>query len=334
MRNLITDVTGLTVGHAHDAAIASGVTVVVLDEPAVASVDVRGGAPGTRETDILSPDRTVERIDAITLSGGSAFGLDAAGGVMSRLAEEGRGFAVGPARVPIVPGAILFDLLNGGNKAWGRFAPYRDLGYEAVAAAATNFALGTVGAGYGATTSALKGGLGSASARVGIFTVGALVAVNAVGSVVVGDGPHFWAGPFEVGDEFGGLGPAPRAGRVTSPKLAGRVGENTTIAIVATDARLSKSQARHLAVMAQGGLTRAIYPVHTPLDGDTVFSAATGRLPLPDPVLDLSRLGIAAADVLARAVARAVFEAVALPFSDALPSWRDRFGPNLRARTP
>src|SRR5215211_4669790 len=198
MRNLLTDVPGVKVGHADDAKLASGVTAILFDEPAVASADVRGGAPGTRDIDLLQPDETVERIDSVVLSGGSAFGLDAPSGVQAWLREQGRGFAIGNIRVPIVPGAILFDLINGGNKDWGRFPPYRDLGYAAAANAGLDFALGNTGAGLGATTVNLKGGLGSASAtmRDGT-TVGAIVIVNAVGSVTIGDGPHFWAAPFE-----------------------------------------------------------------------------------------------------------------------------------------
>src|SRR5918995_1707437 len=196
LRNLITDVEGIRVGHAEDARLGSGVTAVVFDAPAVASMDIRGGGPGTRESALLDPARTVPGIDAISLSGGSAFGLDAASGMQALLREQGRGFAVGSARVPIVPGAILFDLLAGGDKEWGRYPPYRELGYAAAAAAGTEFALGSAGAGLGATTVNLKGGIGSASAVHDGFTIGALVAVNAVGSVVVGDGPWFWAAPF------------------------------------------------------------------------------------------------------------------------------------------
>src|SRR5579862_4102126 len=194
MRNLITDVPGLKVGHGTDLRLGSGSTVVIFDEPSVASIDVRGGGPGTRETALLDPAQTVEGIDAITLSGGSAFGLDAASGTQAWLKEQGRGFVVRTAKVPIVPAAILFDLLNGGDKDWGRFPPYRDLGYAAAAAAGIDFKLGSVGAGTGATTVNCKGGLGSASAqsRDG-FIVGALAAVNAAGSVLVGDGPWFWA---------------------------------------------------------------------------------------------------------------------------------------------
>lgn len=322
-RNLITDVAGILVGQADDAHLASGVTAVVFADPAVTAVDVRGGAPATRETDLLEPHRTVERIDAVVLSGGSAFGLDSAAGVQALLRERGRGFEIGDVRVPLVCGAALFDLLNGGDKNWGRFAPYRDLGYAAAAQASETFALGTAGAGFGATTVNLKGGLGSASAvtRDG-HTVGALAAVNACGSANVGGGPHFWAAPFEIDREFGGLGfPATLPPTALIPVAKGRPGENTTIAIVATDAALTKAQTKELAVMAQDGLARALYPAHTTLDGDTVFAVATGQRPLADAVNELTELGAAAANVLARAVARGIFEAKALP--GGLPSWQD-----------
>jgi D-aminopeptidase len=225
--------------------------------------------------------------------------------------------------VPLVCGAVLFDLLNGGDKNWGRFPPYRDLGYSAAEQASKTFALGTAGAGFGATTVNLKGGLGSASAvtRDG-HTVGALVAVNACGSVNVGRGPHFWAAPFEIDGEFGGLGfppTVPPAALIVNAK--GRPGENTTIALVATDAALSKAQTKEFAIIAQDGLARAIYPAHTTLDGDTVFAAATGRRTLGDAVNELTELGAVGANTLARAVARGVFEAKALPGGP--PSWRD-----------
>ena len=325
--NLITDVAGIKVGHAQDARIATGTTVVVFDQPAVTAVDLRGGGTGTRETELLDPAMTVERIDALFLSGGSAFGLDAGGGVAAYLREQGRGYAVGAARVPIVPGAILFDLLNGGDKAWGRYPPYRDLGYAAAQAADVAFALGSVGAGLGATTLNFKGGIGSASAvtRDG-FTIGALAAVNPAGSVVVGDGPHFWAAPFEQRGEFGGRGFPPEVpARALEPRTKGAARTNTTLVIVATDAALTKSQAKRLAMMAQSGLSHAIYPVHSPLDGDLVFAAATGARPLADPPFSLMRLGAAAAQVAARAIARGVYEATALPLADALPAYRDRF---------
>ena len=328
MRNLITDTPGLRVGHAGDAKLGSGTTVVVFDAPVVASVDVRGGGPGTRETALLDPAQTVEGIDAIMLSGGSAFGLDAASGVQAYLREQGRGFRIREATVPIVPGAILFDLLNGGEKNWGRYPPYRDFGYDAAKTAGVDFALGSVGAGLGATTVNLKAGIGSASAqtRDGI-TVGAIVAVNAAGSVTIGDGPHFWAAPFEQSQEFGGRGwPAAFSAPDLAFRSKGALGQNTTLAVVATDANLSKAQANRLAVIAQTGLARAIYPVHTPLDGDVVFAAATGNKPLPHPVFSLSELGMVAANVLARAIARGIYEATALPFSGALPTWKGKFG--------
>jgi L-aminopeptidase/D-esterase-like protein len=322
-RNLITDVAGILVGQAHDARLASGVTAILFGPPAVTAVDVRGGAPGTRETDLLDPHRTVECIDAVVLSGGSAFGLDAAAGVQAYLREKDRGFAIGNVRVPLVCGAVLFDLLNGGDKDWGRFPPYRDLGYAAASAAAASFGLGTQGAGFGATTVNCKGGLGSASAVTAHgHAVGAIVAVNACGSVIVGDGPHFWAAPFEVNGEFGGLGfPTPFPPNALRPIGKGGLGENTTVALVATDAALTKAQTRQFAVMAQDGLARAIYPAHTTLDGDTVFGVATGRRAIADPIKDVAELGAIGANVLARAVARGVFEATAL--TGGPPSWQD-----------
>jgi len=328
LRNLITDVSGVRVGHAGDAKLGSGVTAVVFDRAVVASVDVRGGGPGTRETALLDPAQTVEGIDGIVLSGGSAFGLDAASGVQAWLREQGRGFQVREARVPIVPGAILFDLLSGGDKNWGRYPPYRELGYEAARVASGDFLLGSIGAGLGATTVNLKGGIGSASAhtRSGL-TVGALAAANAAGSMTIGNGPHFWAAPFEQGKEFGGRGwPAAFPAEALSFRSKGAPGESTTLAVIATDAKLTKAQAKRLAVMAQTGLARAIYPVHTPLDGDIVFAAAMGQRALADPVFSLSELGVAAANVLARAVARGIYEATALKYPGGVPSWRDRFG--------
>jgi len=327
VRNLITDVAGLKVGHADDAALGSGSTAIIFDEPAVASVDLRGGGPGTRETELLAAETTVERVDAITLSGGSAFGLDAASGVQSWLREQGRGFAIGPARVPIVPGAIVFDLLAGGNKEWGRFSPYRELGYRAAAAASEDFTLGSVGGGMGATVVNLKGGIGSASAITDEgLAVGALVIVNAVGSVTIGNSAHFWAAPFEYDNEFGGRGwPKQFTPDDYVIRTKGGARQATTIALVATDAILTSAQANRLAVMAQTGCARAIYPVHTPLDGDTVFAAATCRKPLADPLMSLTTLGAVAANVLARAIARGVYEASALPFDGTLPSWQDKF---------
>ena len=331
MKNLLTDIAGVRVGHAEDAKAGSGVTAIVFDQPAIAAMDVRGGGPGTREGALLDLASTQERVDAIALSGGSAFGIEAGAGIQAWLAEQGRGLNIRGALIPLVPGAILFDLLNGGDKAWGRFAPYRDLGYAAAVSAGTDFALGSAGAGLGATTATFKGGLGSASAVTpsGV-KVAAIVAVNAVGSVTVGSGPWFWAAPFEVDSEFGGRG-LPPAFTPDMLKLRLKGGadataaENTTLVVVVTDAQLTKPQAKRLAMIAQTGMARAIYPVHAPLDGDVVFAAATGAKPV-DPLFGLTKLGAIAANTVARAIARGVHSATALPFPGALPSWRDRFG--------
>lgn len=323
-RNLITDVAGLRVGNAEDHRIRTGATVLVGARPFVAAVHVMGGAPGSRETDLLAPDKLVQEVDALVLSGGSAFGLDAASGVVDGLRALGRGFDVGGQRVPIVPGAILFDLLNGGDKDWSE-NPYRALGRAALAAATEDFALGTAGAGTGALVHDLKGGLGSASVVLaGGITVGALVAVNAVGRVTVGAAGQFWAAPWEMGGEFGGRGLPDRFDPGAEPGLMKRAGTATTIAIVATDARLSQAEAQRMATAAQDGMARAIVPSHSLLDGDLVFAAATGARPLTDPLTDAFLIGHAAATCLARAIARAVFEA-APAAGDLLPAWRLRY---------
>ncbi|HEY5797726.1 MAG TPA: P1 family peptidase [Bosea sp. (in: a-proteobacteria)] len=331
MRNLITDVRGVLVGNAHDPVAATGVTVALFDRSTVTSVAILGGAPGTRDTALLEPEMSNRGVDAITLSGGSVWGLAAADGVLSVLAAQGRGFPVGGLLVPIVPQAILFDLVNGGDKPWtngSREAPYRGLGGLATQQAGLDFPLGTTGAGFGATTQNLKGGLGSASARAATgHVVGALVAVNAVGSATIGNGPHFWAGAYEQGHEFGGLGwPAAIKPDDLALRYKGGPGANTTIALVATDAKLTKAQCKRLALAAHDGLGRALRPVHAPLDGDVVFAAATGREGARPDAFALTALCAAAADVLARAVARGVHAATALPFPGAKPSWRDRFG--------
>jgi len=324
-RNLITDVPGMLVGNAADARLKSGVTVLTSDAPFTAGVHVMGGAPGTRETDLLAPDRLVQQVDALVLSGGSAFGLDAAGGVADALRSRGRGYAVGDHRVPIVPAAILFDLGNGGAQDWS-VNPWRQLGADALEASAAGFRLGTEGAGTGALTRGLKGGLGSASAVLeGGWTVGALVAVNAMGSVTAGPSGQFWAAPWELEAEFGGLGLPERFDPGAEPAASKTRGGATTIAIVATDARLDQAQATRLAVTAQDGMARAIVPSHTLMDGDLVFAAATGARPLTDPEADAFRLGHAAACCLARAIARAVFEAVTAE-GDTVPCWRENFG--------
>lgn len=327
MNNLITDIDGISVGHAHDLDLASGVTAVIFDRPAVASGLALGGAPGSRDQLLLDPARTVETVDAFVLSGGSAFGLDAAGGVQSGLRADGRGLAIGPALIPIVPGAILMDLLNGGNKDWGLHAPYRDLGHHAYRNAQKGpFALGTVGAGTGATTVNLKGGLGSASAvSAAGFTVAALVAVNAMGSVTMGDSPFFWAGSLERDGEFGGRGlPATMPADAHHLAIKGGPTTATTIGVVATNARLSKQQCYRLAVMAHDGLARAIQPAHLPFDGDTVLSAATGEKQAPDDFA-FAEICMLAASTMARAIARGVYEAETLPQRGALASWTEKF---------
>ncbi len=320
-RNTIADVPGLLVGNAEDAVMRTGCTVLLGERPFVAGVSVMGGAPGTRETDLLAPERLVQEVDALVLSGGSAFGLDACSGVADGLRAAGRGFAVGDQRVPIVPGAILFDLLNGGDKVWTR-NPYYDLGLQAFQAASVEVGLGTAGAGYGAMTGRWKGGLGSASVVLDSgVTVAALVAVNALGSVTVGEGRQFWAAPWEIGDEFGGLGVSPLRMDLADVMPGKRMGEATTIAIVATDARLTQAQATRMAVAAQDGMARAIVPSHTLLDGDLVFAAATGVHDV-DPIAGAYQIGHAAAVCLARAIARGVYLARAMP-GDYQRAWVD-----------
>ena len=317
---MISDVAGLTVGQARDDRLKSGVTVVVGDAPMVAGVHVMGGAPGTRETDLLAPDATVGGVDALVLSGGSAFGLAAADGVMAGLHATGRGFQAAGQRVPIVPAAILFDLANGGDKGWVE-SPYPSLGRAAFEARGREVALGSEGAGTGATVAGLKGGLGTASAVLPSgAVVGAIVAVNALGQVTVGDGPHFWAAPFEEGEEFGGLGHGPCPAPSARTKLGG--GGNTTIAVVATDLALTKAQATRMATAAHDGMARAIVPAHTPMDGDLVFAASTGRRAATEA--DLAWLGHAAATCLARAIARGVFHASEAA-DDVLPTWSALF---------
>ncbi|WP_449044576.1 P1 family peptidase [Paracoccus versutus] len=321
-RNLITDVAGLRVGNARDDALRSGATVLLGEAPFACGFNVMGGAPGTRETELLAPDKLVQGVDALVLSGGSAFGLAACDGVSDGLRAMGRGFEIGPVRVPIVPGAIVFDLLNGGDKDWGA-NPYPGLGRAALEAAGADFALGSEGAGTGAMTHRWKGGLGSASAVLeGGITVGALVVVNALGSVTAGESRQFWAAPWELGDEFGGLGLAGPYPAGHEPSPAKRLGEATTIAIVATDAALDKAGLTRLATAAQDGMARAIVPSHTPFDGDLVFAVSTGARPLPDPALTPFLLGHAAACTLARAIARGVHAASPRP-GDLQPCWRE-----------
>jgi L-aminopeptidase/D-esterase-like protein len=331
-RNLITDVPGLRVGQAHDAKVRTGVTVILPDAAVEAAVDVRGGGPGTRETDALATENMVHVAHALVLSGGSVYGLAAADGVCAWLGAQGKGWGAGTLPPgappsPIVPAAILFDIPNGGDKAWGLEPPYRQLGIAAAEAAADSFALGTAGAGYGARSGGMKGGLGSASVvSADGMTVGAVVAVNSAGSVLAPGTRKFWAAPVELNGEFGGLG---SDGLAALPdewgpaKADPQPRQNTTIAVVATDVKLTPGEMKRVAMMAQDGLARAIRPVHAPFDGDVVFAISTGRIEAPEPrVFTVARLGTLAADVLARAVARGVYEATAWPGSD-IKAWRD-----------
>jgi L-aminopeptidase/D-esterase-like protein len=327
----VTGVPGLKVGHETHAAAKTGVTVFLPDAPVIAAVHVSGGAPATRETDLLEPGNLVERVDAIVLSGGSAFGLSAADGVMAWLAERGRGFPVGDVRVPIVPAACLFDLLNGGDKPGLDSHPsfYPALGRAACEAAVEVPAVGSVGAGTGATTADLKGGFGMAEAMLpdgGRVT--AFAAVNAVGRVTLGATPHFRAAPFERDDELGGLGfpPSmpPDAAEIVS-KRPTRPQAGTTICVVATDYGLTRSEAKRLAIAAHDGIALAVFPAHTPSDGDAVFALATGRRQLADRPGGLHALCAAATATLARAIARGVHAAEPSP-GDRLPTWRERYG--------
>ena len=325
--NLLTDIPGLRVGHAHDAIVISGVTVVIFDKPNAASGVTRGGAPGGRDTMLLEPEMTVESLDAVVLGGGSLFGLDAAGGVVSYLRAQGRGVPVGNVNIPIVTQAIVFDMINGGDKNWGRMPPYWEMGWKAAErAVGGEFPLGTIGGGYGASTVTFKGGLGSASTTITTgHRVAALTVVNAVGSATIGDGPHFWAGGCEVGEEFGGQGlPTQVPAEALAMRIKGGRQPSTTISLIVTDAKLSKSQVKRLAMMADDGLARAIRPAHAPMDGDTVIAVAIPDKPVADPVIDLTELGMAAADCLARAIARGVFEAT-LPGESWMgpPAYRD-----------
>lgn len=326
-RNLITDVQGLQVGNASCERLLSGSTAILFDQPAHTAAEILGGAPGTRDTELLNPQNLVQQVDALVLSGGSAFGLDAASGVQSVLRARGRGFEVAGQHVPIVPAAILFDLANGGDKDWGLHAPYRELGMAAAEGAGSDFPLGSVGAGTGATTATCRGGLGSASVILSNgATVGALVAVNAVGSPLVGSTRHFWAAPFEYESEFGGLGhPHPLPVDTSRPrtKFDLRPGAHTTIAVIATDLALGKPELKRLAVAAHDGFARALYPAHTDFDGDLVFAAATGTSPRGLGACDRLELAAAASVVMARAIARGVFHAASAPAFGRTPAWRD-----------
>ncbi len=319
--NLITDVPGLRVGHATDERSHSGVTTLCGDRPLVAGVDVRGGAPGVRETDTLAPDALIGHAHAIVLAGGSVFGLAAADGVAIALSNAGVGLHImtHTRAIPIVPAAVLHDLAGSGDKSWTE-SPYQALGAASLQSATTRFALGAIGAGRGARAGQQRGGLGSASLDLGDgLIVGALVAVNSIGSVFLPDGRTFHAWPYEIDGEFGGRRPVDTAPLIDPAPPESRLGDlaalqpgtSTVIAIVATSAALSRADCRRIAVMAHDGIARAVRPSHTPFDGDTIFAVATGVAGTdgPAPPSLVARLGSAAADCLARAIARGVYEA-------------------------
>lgn len=320
-KNLITDIAGLKVGHATSEQARSGATALLCGAGWAAAVDVRGGGPGTRETDALAPENLVGRAHAVVLAGGSVFGLAAADGVAALLSTQGVGLQLrsGSPAIPIVPCAVLHDLANGGDKNWGLSPPYRDLGLRAAGEAGTEFALGSVGAGRGAMAGLRKGGIGSASLDLhGGLMVGALVALNSVGSALMPDGKTYWAWGYELEGEFGGGGPPQQPMDLSDPApdesrllAIGRLtrGVNTTLAVIACTADLNTVECKRVAMMAQDGIARAVRPAHTPFDGDTIFALASGELPLEEKSLraaQVGRIGSAAADCLARAIARAV----------------------------
>lgn len=316
LKNAITDVPGVEVGHAQDNEALTGCTVILCRKGAVAGVDVRGGAPGTRETDLLDPVNMVEKAHAIVLAGGSAYGLDSASGVMRYLEEQGIGFNTGVARVPIVPAAILFDL----NLGKADVRPDAEMGYRAASVASKDVPPeGNVGAGTGACVgkvlgvkTAMKAGLGTASMEANGIVVGAIVAVNAWGDVidpksgeVVAGARSTRLGPLKLGQDgyFADTLEMMKTflGR-TAVGVATRT--NTVIGVVATNASLTQSEATRVAQMAQDGLARAIRPAHTMLDGDTIFALATGA-----KKADVSTVGAFAAEVFARAIGRAAQKA-------------------------
>jgi L-aminopeptidase/D-esterase-like protein len=318
-RNLITDIPGLKVGHATNEPARTGITALLCETGWAAAVDVRGGGPGTRETDSLAPENLVGRAHAVVLAGGSVFGLAAADGVAAWLSARGAGLQLRPGAlaIPIVPCAVLHDLANGGDKNWGLSPPYRELGLHAADAAVSDFALGSVGAGRGAMAGFRKGGIGSASLDLNGIMIGALVAVNSIGSVMMPDDKTYWAWPFELDKEFGGGGPpqGPMDLSDPAPDVArlmalGRLmpGVNTTIAVVVCNADLSTAECKRVAMMAQDGIARAVRPAHTPFDGDAVFALASAEIAIDNTLLraaQIGRIGSAAADCLTRAIARA-----------------------------
>ncbi len=328
--NSLADIEGFRIGCAEDLAALTGVTVIVPEARAVCGVDIRGGGPGTRETDALAPENLVDAVDAIVLAGGSVYGLAAADGVVAAMGAEGKGFGLvdmpGVPRSPVVPAAILYDLANGGDKAWGDAPPYPALGRAAYAKRARHVPLGNAGAGLGAKAGALKGGQGSASiVTADGFTIAALACVNCWGATTMPNARVFWAHAFEIDGEFGGVRPDTNAAFDSEDwggaKINPQPRANTTIAVVAVDADLTPAECKRVAQMASAGLARAIRPVFAPFDGDVVFALATAAKPASQSrAFAVARFGALAADCLARAVARGVYEAVSVGGHAA---WRD-----------
>ena len=317
-KNSITDIDGFLVGNAHDDHLKSGTTVLTRLTSFRASVSILGGAPGTKETDLLSPDKIVENIDGIVLAGGSAFGLDASSGVMDCLRSQNRGFDAGSIKVPIVPSAILFDLKNGGFKDW-KTNPYCELGRSAFLKVSDDFEIGSVGAGCGATTSVVKGGLGTSSLFYGDrIKVGAIVAVNSVGS------PCFPGTNILYSDFYGGEAVTFEKNSVNSLINSTKLlkGEATTLGIVCTNLNFSKNDLNRIATSAHSGIARAIEPSHTPFDGDIIFSATSGTQPINSKDKDLMLVCQLSALCVTQAVASAI-KAARKKEGDQLDCWVD-----------
>ena len=343
-KNLITDVSGVQVGHAEDYKIGTGVTVITGDNPFSAAVDVRGGGPGTRETDMLSLENSIGRADAIVLSGGSAYGLDASSEIQDLLRDDGKGYQLGKAIIPLVPSAVIFDLNINDNphvNKIGHRSPWRNLANQAYKSCSNNFLLGSYGAGCGATTATLKGGQGSSSWKQKYsngqeYTVGAIVINNAVGNPLLNKGPCFLSGYLEINKEFGGYGASNKNFDhvIRSKRLPRSIGiadtfnqisSNTVIGVVATDAPLSRINLKRLAIMAHDGIAKSLSPAHTPMDGDTIFAISTHQNNKSElDNIDILAMGSRISDCVARACNRAVYEAVSTIKSK--PTWKELFG--------
>ena len=325
-KNLITDVDGILVGNAHNKEVATGCTVITPIEGSLASADVRGGAPGTREVGALNPYNLIDSVDSIVLSGGSTWGLEAASSVANSIGGEGRGYRPSSKskNVPMVPAAILYDLANGGDKEWLKNPPYSSLGLEAVSNLSDKIELGNFGAGYGSQAGSLKGGLGSASfvSNDGI-QVGGLFAVNSYGSTVNNETGQFWAAIDETENEFGGMGvPTFAPNDVLSGTAARETlpGQNTTIGVIATNVKLDSKAAKRIAIMAHSGMSRAIRPIHSPVDGDVIFVISTGTLNKELSLNDINTIGELGARVCSRSIARGIYEADSIL---GIKSWRE-----------